>query len=197
MELTAFYWLHHIITKLLKVGLIEHHKAIANSTKLPIILYNVPSRTGLNIKPSTALSLSKIENIAALKEASNDIAQITEIAAICGDNLRIYSGNDDQIVPILSVGGIGVISVLSNIIPKDVHNMCDSYFKGDFETAKKLQLSTYALTKALFNEVNPIPVKAALNMMGYNVGIPRLPLVEISKDAANTLKTELANYGIL
>lgn len=183
--------------KTTQAGLVEHFRAIAASTKLPIILYNVPSRTGLNIAPNTAFELSKIENIVGLKEASNDIAQITEIASRCGDNLHLYAGNDDQIVPILSVGGLGVISVLANIIPKDVHNMCESYLNGDFETAKDLQLKTFALTKALFNEVNPIPVKAALNEMGYNCGTPRLPLVEISKDALSKLKTEMVNYGII
>ena len=178
-------------------GLVAHYKAIASSVKIPIILYNVPSRTGLNINPSTALELSKIENIAAIKEASNNMAQITEIAALCKDNLNIYSGNDDQIVPILSIGGLGVISVLSNIIPKDTHIMVNSYLKGDFETAKNLQLSTFGLTKALFNEVNPIPVKAGLNMLGYNCGIPRLPLIEISDDASNKLKAEMVSYGLL
>lgn len=183
--------------KTTQAGLIEHYRAIASSTKLPIILYNVPSRTGLNITPATAYELSKIENIVGLKEASNDIAQITEIASLCGDNLYLYSGNDDQIVPILSVGGLGVISVLANIVPKDVHNMCESYFNGDFVNAKKLQLETFALTKNLFTEVNPIPVKTALKYMGYNVGIPRLPLIEMSKNAAGNLKEEMVKYGII
>ena len=178
-------------------GLVAHYGAIANSTILPIILYNVPLRTGLNIAPSTALQLSKIENIVAIKEASNNIAQITEIASLCGDNLAIYSGNDDQIVPILSIGGIGVISVLSNILPKDTHNMVESYLNGDIKTAKELQLKTFELTKALFMEVNPIPVKAGLSLLGYDVGIPRLPLIEMTTSGKAKLKEQMVSYGIL
>ena len=178
-------------------GLVAHYKAIASSVKIPVILYNVPSRTGLNITPQTCLELSKIDNIVAVKEASGNLSQVAEIAALCRDNLAIYSGNDDQILPILSLGGIGVISVLSNIIPKDVHNMTTSYFEGKNEEATKLQLDTLNLTKALFCEVNPIPVKAALNMVGYNAGIPRLPLIEMSKSGQERLKDELKKYGVL
>lgn len=189
--------LHHIIIKQLKNGLIAHYKAIAENVDIPIILYNVPSRTGLNILPKTCLELSKIDNIVAIKEASGNISQVAEIANLCGSNLAIYSGNDDQILPILSLGGLGVISVLSNIIPKDVHNMIENFFTGYIKEAIRLQLDTLKLTSALFSEVNPIPVKAACNMMGFNVGIPRLPLIEMSKAGKENLKSEMMNYGII
>lgn len=161
-------------------GLIAHFKAIAGSISIPVILYNVPSRTGLNIQPATYLELSKIDNIVATKEASGDLSQIAEIAALCRDNLSIYSGNDDQILPICSLGGIGVISVLSNVIPKDVHNMVKYFLDGNVKNAIKLQLDTLDLTGALFTEVNPIPVKTACNMIGFNTGVVRLPLIELS-----------------
>ncbi len=177
-------------------GLIAHYTAIANSTSLPIIMYNVPSRTGLNILPSTCLELSKIDNIVAIKEASGNISQVAEIAALCKDNLHIYSGNDDQILPILSLGGIGVISVLSNIVPKTVHEMTENFFNGKIHEATKLQLDTLELTSSLFCEVNPIPVKAALNMLGYNVGAPRLPLVEMSESGKERIRKALLNLGL-
>jgi len=178
-------------------GLIAHYKAIAESIKLPIILYNVPSRTGLNIAPKTCLELSKIKNIVAIKEASGNLSQIAEIAALCKKDLTIYSGNDDQILPILSLGGLGVISVLSNIIPKDVHNMVHYFLDGKVEKATKLQIDTLDLTKNLFSEVNPIPVKAACNMIGFKAGIPRLPLIEMSKEGQEKLKKSLKNYGVI
>lgn len=177
-------------------GLIAHYKAIAEAISIPVVLYNVPSRTGLNITPATCLELSKIENIVAIKEASGNISQVAEIASLCGDNLAIYSGNDDQVLPILSLGGLGVISVLSHIIPKDVHNMVENFFNGNIKEATRLQLDTLKLTSALFSEVNPIPVKAACNMMGFNVGIPRLPLIEMSDAGKERLKSEMVNYGI-
>lgn len=169
-------------------GLVEHYKTIAQNTTLPIILYNVPSRTGVNILPQTCLELSKLENIVAIKEASGNISQIAEIANLCGDELSIYSGNDDQIIPILSIGGIGVISVLSNIKPKYTHQMCEKFFNGDIKGAAKMQIDAIPLIKALFSEVNPIPVKAALNMIGYNYGIPRLPLIEMSEEGKENLR---------
>ena len=172
-------------------GLIEHYKAIAQNTTLPIILYNVPSRTGVNIMPQTCLELSKIENIVAIKEASGNISQIAEIANLCRENLSIYSGNDDQIVPILSLGGKGVISVLSNIKPKYTHEICENFFKGNIKKATQMQLDVIPLIKALFSEVNPIPVKAALNMIGYNFGIPRLPLIEMSEEGKEKLRKTL------
>jgi len=177
-------------------GLIAHYKAIADAITIPVVLYNVPSRTGLNITPATCLELSKIDNIVAIKEASGNISQIAEIANLCRDNLSIYSGNDDQILPILSLGGIGVISVLSNVIPKDVHNMVENFLNGNIKEATKLQLDTLDLTSALFSEVNPIPVKSACNMMGFNVGIPRLPLIEMSESGKEKLKNEMISYGI-
>ena len=182
--------------KTTQAGLVAHYKAISDKVNVPIVLYNVPSRTGLNIEPSTCLELSKIDNIVAIKEASGNISQIEKIRELCKDNLNIYSGNDDQIVPILSVGGIGVISVLSNLIPDDVHRMCKSYEEGNIKEALKLQLDTLKLTKALFSEVNPIPVKAACNMMGFDAGLPRLPLVEMTLDGQLVLRKEMNNYGI-
>lgn len=178
-------------------GLIAHYSAVAKSTNLPIILYSVPSRTGVNITPATCLKLSKIENIVAIKEASGNLSQIAEIANLCGENLHIYSGNDDQITPILSVGGIGVISVLSNILPEYTHNIVYDFFNGNIENAIISQIKAIPLIKALFCEVNPIPVKAALNMIGYNVGIPRLPLIEMSETGKEKLKSELLTFGIL
>ena len=178
-------------------GLIAHYKAIAEAIKIPIILYNVPSRTGLNISPKTCLELSKIKNIVAIKEASGNLSQVAEIKELCRDNLDIYSGNDDQILPVLSLGGLGVISVLSNIIPKDVHEMVTSYLEGNNKKATKLQLDTLNLTKALFSEVNPIPVKAACNMFGFDAGIPRLPLIEMTKEGQTKLKEEMIKYGVI
>lgn len=167
--------------KTTQAGLIAHYKIIAENINIPIILYNVPSRTGLNINPETCFELSKIPNIVAIKEASGNLSQGAQIAHLCGDNLHIYSGNDDQAIPICSLGGLGVISVLSNIEPEYTHNMIWSFLNGEFDIAKKMQLDAIPLINALFSEVNPIPVKAALNQIGFNFGIPRLPLVEMSK----------------
>ena len=178
-------------------GLIAHFKAIASSTSLPIIVYSVPSRTGLNVTPATCLELSKISNIVAIKEASGDLSQIAEIASLCGDNLNIYSGNDDQTVPILSLGGLGVISVLSNVAPKSTHDMVQNFLDGNTKEAKDLQLKSINLIKALFCEVNPIPVKEAINMLGYNFGIPRLPLVELSNSGKEKLKKAMKEYGLI
>ena len=175
-------------------GLIEHYKAIANSTSLPIIMYSVPSRTGVNILPETCLELSKIDNIVAIKEASGNISQVVKIASLCGNNLSIYSGNDDQIVPILSIGGIGVISVLSNIEPKFTHQIVYDYFNGNVEEAKRKQLSSLNLIENLFSEVNPIPVKAGLNIIGYDYGIPRMPLKEMSEDKKLNLKKAIEEF---
>ena len=172
-------------------GLIEHYKVIAQSVSLPIILYSVPSRTGVNIEPKTCLELSKIENIVAIKEASGNISQVAEIAQLCGDDLHIYSGNDDQILPILSLGGLGVISVLSNVKPDYTHNIVQNFFDGDIQKATKMQLDALPLIKALFSEVNPIPVKAALNLQGYNFGIPRLPLTPMTAEKMEVLKQAL------
>lgn len=169
-------------------GLIAHYSAIANSVNLPIIMYNVPGRTGLNISPETCLELSKIENIVAIKEASGNLSQVAQIANLCKDNLTIYSGNDDQILPVLSLGGKGVISVLSNVEPKLTHDMVQYFFDGDIQSAIRLQIDSVPLINALFSEVNPIPVKAALNLKGFDFGVPRLPLVELSEKNKETLK---------
>ena len=176
-------------------GLVEHYKVITQSVSLPIILYSVPSRTGVNIEPKTCLELSKIENIVAIKEASGNISQVAEIAHLCGDNLHIYSGNDDQILPILSLGGLGVISVLSNVKPEYTHNIVQNFFSGNIEKATKMQLDALPLIKALFSEVNPIPVKAALNIQGYDFGIPRLPLTPMTAEKMEVLKKELNNLN--
>lgn len=175
-------------------GLIEHYKEIAKNVSLPIILYSVPSRTGVNIEPHTCLELSKIENIVAIKEASGNLSQVAEIAHLCGNNLNIYSGNDDQIVPVLSLGGIGVISVLSHVLPEYTHNMVYNFLNGDIKKATRMQLDVIPLCKALFSEVNPIPVKAALNILGYNYGIPRLPLTKMSTEKEEILKNEIAKF---
>lgn len=172
-------------------GLIAHYSAIAKEVSLPIILYNVPSRTGVNILPQTCLELSKIENIIGIKEASGNLSQVVEIAHLCGDNLHIYSGNDDQILPVLSLGGIGVISVLSNIKPKLTCDIVNKFFDKNISSAIDAQLKAFPLIKCLFSEVNPIPVKAALNMIGFDFGVPRLPLVEMSNANAEILKKEL------
>jgi 4-hydroxy-tetrahydrodipicolinate synthase len=177
-------------------GLVEHFSAIASSVTSPIIIYNVPSRTGLNINPLTLLKLCAIQNIVAIKEASGNISQIVQIKALCGDNLDIYSGNDDQVIPILSLGGIGVISVVANIIPTEIHNMCELYFQGNHEAALKIQLKSLALNNSLFTETNPIPVKTAMNLMGMEVGPLRLPLCEMDDNNLQTLKKELRAYNI-
>lgn len=177
-------------------GLVEHFKAIAESVNIPIVLYNVPSRTGMNLEPKTIKALCEFKNIAAVKEASGNISQIAKIKALCGDRIDIYSGNDDQTVPIMALGGLGVISVLANIIPKDMHDMCRLYLEGNHEEALKLQLNMLALNDAIFIETNPIPVKTALNLMGMQVGNLRLPLCDMSEGNLSVLKKELLNYGL-
>lgn len=179
-------------------GLYEHYKAIAASTKLPIIMYNVPSRTGCNIMPQTAARLGKeCENIVGIKEASGNISQVAELAALTKGYLDIYSGNDDEVIPILSLGGIGVISVLSNVAPQQTHDMVMEYLEGDREKALQLQLSFLPLIHALFCEVNPIPVKAALNMLGKNAGVVRLPLTNLSKKNRPQIENALKECKLL
>lgn len=170
-------------------GLIAHFKAIAESVSIPIILYNVPSRTGMNIEPTTCFELSKIDNIVGIKEASGNLSQIAKIASLCSDDFAIYSGNDDQICPILSLGGKGVISVLSNIAPKLTCSITNSFFKKAPDEACFYQLQALPLIEALFAETNPIPVKYAINLLGFDFGLPRLPLTECS----TSLKDMLAN----
>lgn len=172
-------------------GLIAHYSAIANSVTIPLIIYNVPTRTCVNILPDTVAELSKIENIVGIKEASNNFPQIAELLSKVPKDFAVVSGNDDTIVPLLSLGGTGVISVLSNVYPKDVHNMCKAYFEGDLKYAKDLQLKYVNFVKLLFKEVNPMPVKDALNILGFNVGKCRLPLTTVLEDTHELLKTEL------
>lgn len=178
-------------------GLIKHFKTVAESVSLPIVLYSVPSRTGVNITPQTVKELSKIENIVGIKEASGNISQVAKIAELCGDNIDIYSGNDDQIVPVMSLGGKGVISVLSNIVPKDTHDIVAKYLSGDTKGALALQLKYLELIDALFCEVNPIPVKTAMNMMGQNVGPLRMPLCEMEEQNEQKLRGVLEKYGLI
>ena len=178
-------------------GLVKHYTEIANAITIPVILYNVPSRTGVNILPETCLELSKIENIVAIKEASGNISQVAKIASLCQDNLTIYSGNDDQIIPVLSLGGKGVISVLSNVMPKYAHEMVRKYLDGQVAEACKMQLDVIDLIDSLFSEVNPIPVKYVLNLMGYNYGKPRLPLIELSDENKEKMKKVMKKHGLI
>jgi 4-hydroxy-tetrahydrodipicolinate synthase len=179
--------------KCTQAGLIQHYQEIAHSVSIPIILYSVPSRTGVNIEPKTCLALSKIPNIVAIKEASGNLSQVADIAHLCGDELTIYSGNDDQVLPILSLGGLGVISVLSNVKPKFTHDMVMDFLTGDIVSAKQKQLQALPLIHALFSETNPIPVKCALNLSGYDFGIPRLPLTEMSLEKQETLNNLISS----
>lgn len=178
-------------------GLVKHYTAIANSLDVPAILYNVPSRTGVNIAPQTCYELSKVENIVGIKEASGNFTNITQIAALCGPDFDLYSGNDDQNIPILSLGGKGIISVLANVAPKDSHDMVAKFFAGDTKGAAQLQLKSIELINALFCEVNPIPVKTALNLMGFHVGPCKLPLCEMEESNLERLKKAMKNYGLL
>lgn len=178
-------------------GLVKHFTYIADRVNVPMILYNVPSRTGVNILPKTYVELAKHPRIVAAKEASGDLSQVAKIKALCGDNLDIYSGNDDQIVPILSLGGKGVISVLSNVMPKEAHEICSLYFEGKIEESAKMQTDYLELINNLFIEVNPIPVKTALGLMGYNVGNLRMPLFAMEGKNLETLKDSLKEYGLI
>lgn len=174
-------------------GLIEHYKIISENTNLPIILYNVPSRTGMDILPETYFKLSKIKNIVATKEASGNLSKILKIRNLCREDLNIYSGNDDQIVPILSIGGIGAISVLSNVKPKFASEMIEKYFRGEVCQAEQMQIKALNLIENLFDEVNPIPVKEALNILGFNCGKPRLPLIECSNELKQKIIIQINN----
>ena len=178
-------------------GLVEHFVKTAEAVKIPVILYNVPSRTGCNILPATVKTIhEKASNVVAIKEASGDISQVAMLASIMDDDFSIYSGNDDQIVPILSLGGLGVISVLSNVAPKETHDIVATYLDGDVKKSCNLQLKALDLIKSLFCEVNPIPVKTALNLMGMNAGPLRLPLTEMEASNVERLKKSLEGYGI-
>lgn len=179
-------------------GLYQYYKAISDAVNIPIIMYNIPGRTGTTIQPETAVRIAKeVENVVAIKEASGNISAVAKLAALADGCIDIYSGNDDQVLPLLSLGGKGVISVWSHIAPKKVHDMVQAYFDGDVETATKLQLEAIDVIGALFCEVNPIPVKAAMNMLGYNAGSVRAPLTELSDANKEVLKKALKDYGVL
>ncbi|NLM10965.1 MAG: 4-hydroxy-tetrahydrodipicolinate synthase [Clostridiaceae bacterium] len=189
LSVTPYY------NKTTQEGLYRHFKAIADSVKIPVVLYNVPSRTNLNINPDTLKRLSEIPNIVAVKECN--LNQVAQTRFLCGDDLIIYSGEDGNVVPLLALGGKGVISVAANIIPADMHKMVHSFLTGDLDTSRELQIKAINLVNALFCEVNPIPVKAAMNEMGMNVGKCRMPLVEISEKGLNTVRTALSEYGLI
>lgn len=179
-------------------GLKLHYTEIANSVSLPIILYNVPGRTGCNILPETLADLvTNVKNIVGVKEASGNISQAAKIMSLIGDKVELYSGNDDQIVPIMSLGGCGVISVLSNVAPRQTHDIVESYLEGDVKKSCELQLKAIDLVDALFCEVNPIPVKTALNLMGKEVGPMRGPLCEMEEHNVARLKKAMEDYGLL
>jgi len=178
-------------------GLIKHFETINQAVKTPIILYNVPSRTGMNITPTDLLELSKLSNVVAVKEASGNISQIAQIKALCRDSIDIYSGNDDQVIPIMSLGGKGVISVLANIIPNTVHKLAKAYLDGNVKEALEIQLDNLKLSNSLFIETNPIPVKVALNFMGKEVGPLRLPLYDMDPKKEEILKSTLEEYKLI
>ena len=178
-------------------GLVKHFFAVADAVDLPIIVYNVPGRTGVNVAPATLARLAEHPNIQAIKEASGNISQIAEMARLIKGKMDLYSGNDDQIVPILSLGGKGVISVLANVAPKAAHDICASYLSGDVKTACDLQLHYNPLNAALFSDVNPIPVKTALNLMGFEAGPLRLPLSEMSAQGKDALRSVLQSYDLI
>ena len=180
-----------------QAGLVAHFTAMAEAGGIPVILYNVPSRTGVNIKPETAKKLSEHPLVNGIKEASGNIAQVAQIAALCGDDLNIYSGNDDQVLPLLSLGGKGVISVVSNIAPTLVHDCCKAWFDGDTAEARRLQLEMLPLSDAMFCDVNPIPVKYAMNLLGWEAGKCRLPLVEPGDAQKAKIEQTLRMHGLL
>ncbi|MBN1045978.1 MULTISPECIES: 4-hydroxy-tetrahydrodipicolinate synthase [unclassified Clostridium] len=178
-------------------GLFKHFKAVNDSVNIPIILYNVPSRTGVNITPKALVQIAELNNVVAIKEASGNISQIMEMKSLCKNKIDIYSGNDDQIVPIMSLGGKGVISVLANVIPNEVHTLTKKCLEGNFDEALDIQLNRLKLTNALFIETNPIPVKTAMNLMGFEVGSLRLPLCEMEDSNLETLKIILKENKLI
>lgn len=190
LQVTPYY------NKTSQRGLVRHFTAIADATDLPIVLYNVPSRTGVDIKPETYAELCKHPNIVAAKEANGDVAALAKTLHLCKGELDVYSGNDDTIVPMLSLGGKGVISVLSNVMPRETHDMCKLFFDGNVAQSAKLQVNLMPLVAALFCDVNPIPVKEAMNLMGLDAGPCRMPLVELSDAARESLRSVLSTYGL-
>ena len=192
LQVTPYY------NKATQKGLYQHFKAVADAVDVPVILYNVPSRTGCNIEPETVVKLcTEVENIVGVKEASGNISQVAKLMSLAKGKVDLYSGNDDQIVPLLSLGGKGVISVLSNVAPRQTHEICEKFFAGDVAGSCQEQLRAIDLVKALFCEVNPIPVKMALNLMGKEVGGLRAPLTEMEPEHAKVLKQTMEEYGIL
>ncbi len=191
LSVTPYY------NKASQAGLIAHYNYIADRIDKPLIVYNVPSRTGVSIQPETYLELSKHENIVAIKEANGDVSSVAKTKQLVGDALDIYSGNDDQIIPIMSLGGKGVISVLSNILPKETHDMCMAFLSGDTKTAAEMQLKYIPFINALFSDVNPIPVKEAMNLMGKNVGPVRLPLVPMDAQKKEAMKQIMLGLGLI
>ena len=191
----AFLMVAPYYNKTSQEGLVAHYSYISDRVNKPIILYNVPSRTGVAIKPETYKELSKRENIVAVKEANGDLSSVAKTKYLCGDDLDIYSGNDDQIIPIMSLGGIGVISVLSNVLPKETHELCKAALDGDFAKAGALQVKYTGLIEALFSDVNPIPVKEAMNILGLGVGPVRLPLYPMKDALKENLIAKLKEVG--
>lgn len=189
LSVTPYY------NKTTQKGLYEHFKAIANCLGIPVVLYNVPSRTNLNINPETVKQLSEIDNIIAIKECNFN--QVGDIVNLCGPDFSVYSGEDSLIVPLLSMGGKGVISVMANIIPRDTHDIASKYLEGDVNASRNLQLKTLDLLKGLFCEVNPVPIKAAMNIMGMNVGKCRMPLVDMSDKNLEFLRSVMKGYGLI
>lgn len=189
LSVTPYY------NKATQKGLYEHFKIIANNVSIPIILYNVPSRTNLNLNPETIKALSEIDNIIAIKECN--LGQVGDVVNLCGKDFAVYSGDDNTVLPMLSLGGKGVISVMANIIPQDTHDMVIKFFQGDINGSINMQLQTLNLIKALFSEVNPIPIKAAVNLMGFKAGQCRMPLTEISDSNLELLRTQMKAYGLI
>jgi len=189
LSVTPYY------NKATQKGLYQHFKMIADSVKIPMIMYNVPSRTGMNMNPDTVKALSEIDNIIAIKECN--LGQVGDIVNLCSSDFSVYSGDDPVVLPVLSLGGKGVISVMANIIPRDTHDMVMNFFQGDINGAIKMQLQTLDLIKALFSEVNPIPVKAAVNLLGFKAGPCRMPLTELSEHNLELLRKEMKSYGLI
>ena len=188
LSVTPYY------NKTTQKGLVAHFAAIAAATSLPIIMYNVPSRTGLNISPEAAAEMSRIENLAGIKECN--IEQIGTMKSLVEPDFQFYTGEDAQVIPMLAWGGLGVISVMSNVIPRDTHELCERWFAGDLEGARQIQIRTLPLIKALFAEVNPIPVKEAMNILGWDIGAPRLPLIPPTDATKALLAKALEDYGV-
>jgi len=189
LSVTPYY------NKATQKGLYQHFKMIADSVKIPMVMYNVPSRTGMNMNPDTVKALSEIDNIIAIKECN--LGQVGDIVNLCSPDFSVYSGDDPVVLPVLSLGGKGVISVMANIIPRDTHDMVMNFFQGDINGAIKMQLQTLDLIKALFSEVNPIPVKAAVTLMGFKAGPCRMPLTEIAENNLELLRKEMKAYGLI